>query len=119
MLLCRYTGPSLGRFLNAALRIAIETLQRDDLDYEGPQEFLSGSVKGERHDDGGLPQEVRSLPDLLLMKNGTHSFDVAQMAPRDADHWNFTRLHHHQIQVCLQPLRLCRSLSPVQAKAGK
>ena len=66
-------------------------------------QFHAGSVNS-KADYKGLPEDVNALPDLLLLGNGTHTFPVNEkLQPRDPEHWNFTWLHHHQIQVCSIP----------------
>lgn len=99
----RYTGPHFGNFLNSALSVAVDTLARNDLDEEGPLQFLSSSVTSRQavsHEEPPVIRESLILPDLVLIGNGTHTFPVDEtVQPRDSQHWNFTVLHHRQIQV--------------------
>lgn len=83
------------------LSIALETMQQNDIEQEGPVQRHSPSVEGRQyHGSLSLPEDTALLPDLLLIGSGTHTFNVtSENQPRDPEHWNFTQMHHRQIQV--------------------
>lgn len=76
-------------------------MKENDLDQEGPVPAYTAKVENRVFEEfPSLPEDFASLPDLLLMGNGTHTFPISEeMHPRDAENWNFTMLHHHQMQV--------------------